>query len=369
MNLLTLILASIVMCIATPAHSFTNQGADPYSSLRRLHREGSMPTEVAVKPRVSYAQFVASQQKGYTVAQLIEKYIAEMDGTAEKPGVRMLGNSHRFTLRRIQRTEFAKKPAVTLRKQDIIEYCKDRIQTVCAASINQDVTFIAGILKYAGSAWDDCGEVTAAAIDAAKPFLTKHNLIGKSTPRHQRPTEEQNEALEALFAQQNDHARTKTDMVKVARWQRFSGRRIGETCALLWRDWNPEDQTILVRKMKDPKNRNKSKVVFLPEEAQDMLYELAFATEATDSEPRIFPYKSATCSARYTLGKIAVGIQKGTLRLHDSRRDCGSRLVEKGFSAEEAILVTGHETTAIFQRTYMKARPELLKNGPASRRA
>jgi integrase len=152
-------------------------------------------------------------------------------------------------------------------------------------------------------------------------------------------------------------------MVRVSRWQHASSRRIGESCALLWRDWEPVKQTILVRKMKDPKNRAKQKWVALPWDAQDLLYEWAYEMDAKpelrNDEPRILPYKSKTCSQRYTKAKKLLGIEN--LHLHDDRRDRGSRLVEEdGHSAEEAIQYTGHDTTDVFQKTYMVLDPAVV---------
>jgi integrase len=229
----------------------------------------------------------------------------------------------------------------------------------------QDMTCLTGVLKYAGSnpTWKDCDDVSDVAIVAAKPFLTKHNLIGNGNRRYQRPTAEQKQALEIVFAKQNLHKRTVIDMVRVSRWQQASSRRIGESCALLWRDWLPDDQTILVRKMKDPKNRTKQKVVALPWDAQELLFEWALEMNAKpdlrDDEQRILPYNSHTCTQRYTQAKHIVGIH-GALHLHDDRRDRGSRLIEEGHSAEEAIQYTGHDTTDVFQTTYMVLNPSLI---------
>jgi integrase len=250
--------------------------------------------------------------------------------------------------------------AAELRKEDIIEYCDERRKKVCAATVGGDMTCLTSVLKYAGSApkWN-CAGVSESAIKAAHPFLSKHCLIGKSTPRKRRPTAEEKAALEAHFAKQNHHKRTITDMVKVSRWQHASSRRIGESCALLWRDWNPEKQTIFVRKMKDPKNRVKQKWVALPWDAQDLLYEWAYAMDPRDDEPRILPFNSKTCSQRYTLAKKLLGIVD--LHLHDDRRDRGSRLVEEdGHSAEEAIQYTGHDTTDVFEKTYMVLDPAVI---------
>lgn len=310
------------------------------------------------KPRVVYAQVFASQQQG-TVAALLDRFIKEMDG-----GVRPLGESHRYMLLRLRATTLGAMQATELRKQDVIAYCQERRKDVAAATVGSDITALVGVLKYAGSAphWD-CDGVSDKAIKEAQPFLLKHGLVGKSIPRKRRPTADEKLLLEHHFAAQNNHPRTFIDMVRVSRWQHASSRRIGESCALLWPDWIPDDQTILVRKMKDPKNRNKSKVVALPWDAQALLYEWAYEMDAkpelrTD-EPRILPFSSKSCSQRYTLAKKKLHIEN--LHLHDDRRDRGSRLVEEdGHTAEEAIQYTGHDTTDVFQRTYMVLNPSVI---------
>jgi integrase len=293
-----------------------------------------------------------------SVAELIERFIKEMDG-----GVRPLGESHRYTLRRIQREPIGAKVAVELEDSDIIDFCRARRNCVVAATVGQDFTFLTGVFKYAKAAWRECKKIPVSEFKDSKTFLMKNGLVGKSQPRTRRPTKEEKAALEAHFAQQNEHPRTKTDMVRVSKWQHASSRRIGESCALLWPDWNPDKQTIFVRKMKDPKNRAKQKIVALPWDAQALLYEWAYEMndrpELRDDEPRILPYNDKTCSQRYTLAKKLLGIEN--LHLHDDRRDRGSRLVEEdGHSAEEAIQYTGHDTTDVFQRTYMVLDPAIV---------
>jgi integrase len=170
------------------------------------------------------------------------------------------------------------------------------------------MTCLTSVLKYAGS----CAEVelrwrigqghqgSEALPHQARPDRQEHAADSPADRRREG-------ALEAHFAAQNKHPRCKTDMVRVSKWQHSSSRRIGESCALLWTDWNPEKQTVLVRKMKDPRNRNKSKVVALPWDAQALLYEWAYEIDAKpelrNDEPRILPFNSKTCSQRYTLAK------------------------------------------------------------------
>lgn len=297
----------------------------------------------------------------HTLGQLIGRFIEEMDGANGKLAVRRLGDSHRWTLRRLQR-DIGHVVAQEWKKQDVIAFARSRRETVLPGTVTQDLTYLFGVLSYAPSAWEDCEEISAAAITAAKPFLIKHQLVGKSVPRERRPQPEEIERLLDYFKTPPRRGKQRTlDMVGMTLWQLYSGRRVGESCALLWEDWNREDQTILVRKMKDPKGRKKSKLVALPIEAQ--AYLVALSEVRDPSEPRIFPFNKKSVCAAYTHAKKILGIVN--LHLHDSRRDCGTRLVEdKGYTPAQAILVTGHETVHVFERTYLKQKPKLFKLGP-----
>lgn len=318
-----------------------------------------------------------SDFKKWSVGWSVQCFIEDMAA----PGMKPIGPSQMYILRKIQRATIGSKMATSLTKRDIIDWVKE-LRTkpgghgspISAATANQYVTYFSGALKYVGAVHEDC-EITAAAVDAAKPFLVKHNLIGKSAPRDQRPTEEQRALLLKLAEERNARRNTKIDLVLMDRWQYAAGMRIGASCKILWRDWNPEDQTQVIRGMKDPRVRNKVKVVALRGIAQEMLFELAYAMNAAgpeawkNQEPRIFPYHAKSTSQAHSILRDRAGL-KGKLRLHDWRRECSSQLVEvEGYSAEEAIGFTGHETTAVFQRTYMKLKPEKLKDGPRSRRA
>jgi integrase len=361
------ILATLVMGIALPAHSFTNWARTlPLTAAPSYG--GSMQTAV-VKPRVIYAEFKATQQpQQVTVAAIINRYIEEMDG-----GIRPLGESNRITLRRIQRHWLGAKVAATLDKRDIIDYCRERRKDVCPATINGDLTSLTSALKYAGSAWDECENVSDDAITDAKPFLKKHDLLGKSTPRTRRPTADEKLALETRFAAQNLHPRTTTDMVRVSKWQHASSRRIGESCALLWRDWMPDEQTILVRKMKDPKNRAKQKVVALPHDAQALLYAWAYELDAKpllrNEEPRILPFNSKTCSQRYTLAKKDLQRTHPTLfddlRMHDNRAAAFVRLLRKGYTVEQIQKgVSLHRNDKVLKEHYLRIKAAELHAGP-----
>lgn len=310
-----------------------------------------------------------SDFKKGTVAWLIQRYLEEV---AANDQMKQIGASQMYLYRRLQqRSPAGSKQAAKLTKADIIaiarwlrqQKVKSTSRNVGPATVSQYLSCLGVVLDYAGSGvWDDCVELSSLPIKAARAFLVKHNLVGKSTPRDRRPSTEEIGTLEELGHQRNKNKRTRIDLVKLGRWQIASGRRLGESCRIEWRGWNELEQTMLVTKVKDPRRRNKNKYAALTDEAQFMLYELAWEMNAAgpkawyDPQPRIFPWNAKSASQAYADLKRKAGIQN--LRLHDSRGECASRLVESGYSPAQAILVTLHETTTVFERTYMRLRPE-----------
>lgn len=304
-----------------------------------------------------------------TVASLMGRFITEMASIG-----RPLGETHALLLRRLQRESIGQKLAAKLTDDDVIEHCVWRRETVAPATVMHDIAALSGVLKYASSApaWrKDYPGVKAEPVNSAKPFLSAHGHIGKSAPRERRPSAEELAALLDYFMRPEREVgfKRQIDMARMTLWQLYSGRRVGESCALLWADWNRDDRTILVRKMKDPRRKNKSKLVALPSEAQSMLEAL---WEIRDqNEPRIFPYRSKSVSAAYTHAKKpSAATPEGipNLRLHDSRRECCTRLVEMGYTIEQVIQVSGHETPAVAGRVYVRQNAAKFKEGPLGQR-
>lgn len=292
---------------------------------------------------------------------LIDRYIREM-GTEEQPGIRPLGVSHLYCLRRLQRTPIADKEADALTKHDIIEHVKSRRSTgICAATAMHDITFIRGVLQYAPSGWEDCDNVSAAPIVAALPMLSKHGLVGKSTPRTRRPTDEEIHSLIVYLGAQDEYCKIKA--VPCFMFALVSTRRRGEICRLLRDDIDWGRKTYMIRDVKHPtkkKGNHKTFPLF------DELAEIIKAQPHTD-DPRVFPYNAQSLGARFTLAKKALGIEN--LRFHDSRREAISRYLQRGLKPHEVRLISGHENTVILERvydnrdaTYLHGRLEQMKS-------
>lgn len=274
-------------------------------------------------------------------------------------------HSHLYTLRRLQKAPIGARKALELKKGDIIEHCKTRRASgVLPQTINQDVTYLRGPLKFAGSAWDDCEDVSDAAIAAAMPMLKKYSLIGKSRPRDRRPLQEELDIILAFFDEQNKLKRTKTNMRVVVEFALLTARRISETCRLRWGDVNGADMTCIVRDMKDPKQKKGNDHEFpLIGRAWDIV--MAQPRETDDPNERVFKYNPKTCSQRYTLAKKVLAKRHPglfeNLRLHDCRREAASRFIEghesfggEAHSIPQAMVLTGHKNPNVLTRTYMK---------------
>lgn len=300
-----------------------------------------------------------------TVSWVIRKYIED----SEQPGSRKMGDSQRYTLLRICRSEFGSKTLKELRPIDFVDFCKSRRATgVLPQTINQDATFLSGVIKYASQVWEVSEAETALqAFQRAKPQLVKQQLIGKAQSRTRRPTEEELQQLFELFDQQDKHHCTKVPMRQVVEFQIASGRRIGETCRLRWGDVDFEKRLCLVRDLKNPKGKGFHEWFPLLGKAWEILLERQKERiDPTDPDERIFPFKAKTCSARYTLAKKKLGIKN--LRLHDCRRHCISGLFEQGYNVPEVAKVSLHRNPSLLLKTYTALKPEDLHLGPASRR-
>lgn len=282
------------------------------------------------------------------IKDLIDRYVVDMK-TINPPG-----QSHLSCLRRLQTYPITEREAAHLTKHDVIDHVKMRRLTVCAATAMHDITFLRGVLQYAPSAWDDCENVSAAPIVAAMPMLTKHGLVGKSTPRKRRPTDEEITALLDYLGEQDENDRTQIKMVPVVMFALASTRRRGEICRLQWGDVDFSARTYMIRDMKHPtkKKGNHKTFALLPELAAIVMGQLRVTSSP---EERVFPYNDKSVGARYTLAKKALGIED--LRFHDNRREAISRFLSRGLQPHQVRLISGHENTVILEKVYDRRSP------------
>ncbi len=267
------------------------------------------------------------------IRNLIAKYIAEMDGANGVPGLKTLGASHRYSLLAIGRDVLGGIKGDALTRAHIIDYAKrrrfDAENPVCPATVNQDLCYLSGVLKYAGSAWDDCEEVSAAAIEAARPFLVKHNLLGKSEPRTRLPTADELDRLIAWHVEKDK--RSKVRMVEVILFSLESTRRQSEICRITHGDidWDRVDAQgnptpmYMCRDMKHPTRRIGNHKWFAISANLAEIFRRQPRLAPDNPDERVFPFRAKTVSKRYTDSKKALGITN--LRFHDNRAEAITR--------------------------------------------
>jgi integrase len=117
-----------------------------------------------------------------------------------------------------------------------------------------------------------------------------------------------------------------------------------------WEDLDYQARTIVIRDRKNP-NGSQGNNSILPL--------LGTALNIIERQPRvddrIFPYnsRSITSGFRRTLKKLGIK----DFRYHDLRREGASKLIERGFTVEEAARITGHKDLNILWQVYVVMTP------------
>lgn len=309
------------------------------------------------KPRVSYAQFIAQQQK--TVAWVIERYITDM----ATPGMKPLSLSNVYTLRAIQRDPIGNMVAADLKKSDVIDFAK-RLRSrpgkngrpVCPATAAQYVGSLAVAIKYVASAVDGCDDITIAPIEAARPLMLKLQLIGKSEPRTSVPTPDELDVIladaDAIDGRHRYPTQIKLLALTLAAIE--STRRIGELCRIVepdidWDGDGGDGPRYMVRKVKHPTKKATNDRWF---PLTPLLAEMFRAMLASHGQRRVFPYNAKSASQAFARLKKRHGYVH--LRFHDLRRLGTSKWIEKlNGSLHDAAQING-DTIVVLERHYRK---------------
>ena len=315
-----------------------------------------------MKPRISYSQFVAQQPKN-TVAALIERYITEM---ATSPEMKPCGESQTYTLRAMARTPLGEKLALKITKSDVIAYCRMRRQQfvinttrlVTPMTVGKEVSCLGVVLKYAGSgAWEDCFDVSSAAVDAAKKFLVKHGLISKGNHRTRVPTDDELRRITEYLKDLESRGRSTISYIPVLLFALASTRRLGEICRMTYGDidWDHKDKDgnpapmYVIRDVKHPTKKKGNDVRFA---LLDPMPEILRMQKRLTDDPaeRVFPYNPKSISQGYIEAKKKLGIEG--LRFHDNRREATTRWLAILKDPALVKFITGHTTGKMVETTY-----------------
>lgn len=300
-------------------------------------------------------QYTLDDFKAGTMSWLIQRVIEDV--AASPMTIAQFGKSLGFTLRRIQREPLGRVVAAELAKHHLIEHCKLRRQGtvtrkgVCAATVKGDITALRGVFNHAMDVFPDCAKLTLAPFVDSKKFLVKHKLIGKSTPRTRRPTDEEIVALMTDLDISDKRPNTKIKMVPTVAFGLASARRRGEVVSIVHGDVDREKKVYWIRNVKHPtkKQGNDKCLVLWPE--LEAIIDMQPRLRPNDPTERIFPWLGESVGKRYIDAKKRCGIVN--LRLHDNRREAISRwLLKLGSKDKVRKLVSAHDSEKVFDTVY-----------------
>ena len=322
-----------------------------------------------MKQKVTYAEFLAAQKdmkksdekaRDGTVSWMLQFYLDR------KP----ISVGQTYTARLLKRSpHIGPKKMSAFTHEDFIEHCEMRRRTpqlrrpngVQAATVMQDHSFLVVAAKYVAAApgGDKSAAQVAGAVATAKTFCVKEGLIGKSSPRKRRPTDDEIERLLAYFEAPPKRAmknviRAMPDMIAFGL---VSTRRLGEICRITHGDINWSKRTYWVRDLKHPtKKKGNDKEFALFDELAEIIKRQPRVSADNPAE-RVFPFRKESVSAKYTRAKHDLGIVD--LRFHDCRREAITRWLKK-LPPHKVRQISGHETTVVLERVYDAPKAEDL---------
>lgn len=270
------------------------------------------------------ARVPSAEVKGYTLSDLIDKYLEEV--TPHKKGK----DVEETRLRAIQRADMAKVPLPDLTSQMLKAYRDDRLKVVAASTVNRELNLISHVISVAAKEWGiKAGDNPAKAV--SRP---------QNPPARDRRLSAQEQV--ALFAACAD---TRGGYLRaIVELALETGMRQSELVGLEWERISLPRRTI--RLMEGTTKNGHGRGVPLSRRAVEVLESLA---PEEGRHGRVFPNLTTEAVKRAFIRTCErAGIKD--FHFHDLRHEATSRLFEKGLNVVEAASVTGHKDTRMLMR-------------------
>jgi integrase len=281
--------------------------------------------------------------KGKVFGDLIDRYVAELGP------VKRWGRTKSATLRVI-RNRLGDVPIEGFTSDVVVRYCKARAaEGAGRVTVSSDLSYISAVVRVARGAWRE--DLRPGVVEDARTALNLLGLIGKSTERARRPTQQELDRIVAYF--EATERRRASRMADLVQFLVASGLRLGEACGLRWDDLDPQQRAITVRDRKHPMRdqRHDDRVPLLGD-----AWAIALR-QPRGADQRIFPIVPDSASAAFTRACAALSI--ADLHAHDLRHEALSRLGERGWSAPMIGSVSGHRDPRMVSR-YVQLGPAAL---------
>ncbi|MBN8182010.1 tyrosine-type recombinase/integrase [Roseibium aggregatum] len=187
---------------------------------------------------------------------------------------------------------------------------------------------------------------------------SKRGLVGSSTKRDRRVSDDVLMTLKAVFAGQERKTDLSALMPAIIDIALAGGFRLAEIARLRWDDLDRKGRKILVRQRKHPDPRVKATrdewVPLLRGTGIDAMA-VILSQPRRPGEDRIFPVTPASVTGAFSRAVTAAGV--GDVWFHDLRHECLSRLAALGHDVLQLQKVSGHRDLNSLKR-YVSLRAE-----------
>ena len=289
---------------------------------QKLAKDWGMRRETELQEQTVY-----KKREYLSIGSVIEHYLKEFEPT---------GRSKMFDLNKLLQRDIAKLNVHTLTHKDLIQHIRERNKECLPQTAANDLIWLGVVFRTMRGVIDLDTDLTIFA--TAREILYSEGLIGKGHNRSRRPTKKEIWELSRYLHSKYQNI----PMLHLMWFAIYSARRQSEIVQLRWEDLHNEDRTILVRNLKDPRIKNKSKVSKLPRSAYKVILKQPRVSEF------IFPYNSKTVGTYFTQACKMLGITG--LHFHDLRHHAVSILFEKKLSIVEVQQISLHENWNTLKR-------------------
>ncbi|MEM1199388.1 MAG: site-specific integrase [Pseudomonadota bacterium] len=267
---------------------------------------------------------------------------------------RPLLRSKSKTLEKLK-SDLGRVPLKRLRRECLIDYGKSRAKEGAGpATVGMDFTYIKTILVHASAVHGIEGPTEQVTL--ARVALSRLGIIGKSSERHRRPTQDE---LDRIIAHHEYNPRQNIPLGLIVKFAVATAMRQDEICSINWSEIDLRARMAMVRDRKDPRSKqgNDQKVPLLDLTGYDAVAILEEQRRRSPTSSRVFPYNGRSVGTAFR--RACRKLEIDDLRFHDLRHEATSRLFEAGLDIPEVSLVTGHKDWKMLRR-YLNLQPEQL---------
>jgi integrase len=284
-----------------------------------------------------------------TLGNVIELHLTDMAEVGKAAQ-----RSKEATLLRLQES-IGSTRLTNLTREWIIEFGRDRAKEGAGpATLAIDLSFINTVLQHAAAIYGYT--VPTEQVRLGRTALLRLGLVGRSTERDRRPTEDE---LRRLLAYFRTLPRQIIPMERVIKFAVATAMRQDEITRILCLDFDAKGLSVLIRQRKHPREKatNNQVVPLVADTGYDAVALIQEQLPLVLPQGKIFPCNPRSIGAAFRRGCIELQIDD--LHFHDLRHEGISRLFEADWDIPQVAAVSGHKDWKMLQR-YTHLRPSFI---------